>query len=166
MEKQARINMLVGSLTEKEQKLQEAEQQITDAENTITAIESGGATWVADQNTVHDYKTRMSDLTDLKSENDKLEARLNKWESATRAINELNTQITNNQNTLSTWDEDHTDRYTQLMAYWDMLETGRDFHTGKMYNWGTLKKSTAQKNFDNKKNTYIADYLAQYGRIA
>ena len=166
MEKQARINMLVGSLTEKEQKRQEAEQQLTDAENTIRAIESGGATWDADQDTVRDYEARMSNLTDQKSKNDQLEARLNKWDSATRAINELNKQITNNQNTLSTWDEDHNTKYTELMAYWDMLETGRDFHTGKMYNWGTLKKSTAQENFDNKKNTYIADYLAQYGRIA
>ena len=51
------------------------------------------------------------------------------------------------------------------MAYWDMLETGRDFHTGKMYNWGTLSKKKAQTEFDANKDTFIADYLQQYGRV-
>ena len=50
------------------------------------------------------------------------------------------------------------------MAYWDMLETGRDSHTGKMYNWGGrgLSAKKAQQRFDTQKQTYINDYLNNY----
>mgnify|MGYP003448431351 CR=1 FL=1 len=74
--------------------------------------------------------------------------------------------ITEKQDNLTNWDDEHNTKYTELMAYWDMLETGRDFHTGKMYNWGTLSKKKAQKDFDANKDTFIADYLQQYGRVS
>ncbi len=165
-EKEARIKQITETelIPKKDERLVALQEERSNR-NIVRTIERDPQ-WGAYQALVDSYNTDQTALQAEDQQNQLLENRLNKWDSATRAINELNTQITNNQNTLSTWDEDHNTKYTELMAYWDMLETGRDFHTGKMYNWGTLKKSTAQKNFDTEKNTYIADYLAQYGRIA
>lgn len=165
-EKEARIKQITETelIPKKDERLVALQEERSNR-NIVRTIERDPQ-WGAYQALERSYNTDLTALQAEDHQNQELENRLNKWDSATRAINELNTQITNNQNTLSTWDEDHNTKYTELMAYWDMLETGRDFHTGKMYNWGTLKKSTAQKNFDTEKNTYIADYLAQYGRIA
>ena len=159
-----RIEKLAQQIAEKEDKDQEVTAKGRDAWDIMKRIEKSGHLLYS-QRIVKDHDNRQSALSDLDSENTTLESRLSQWESATRAIEELNAQITEKQDNIANWDDEHNTKYTELMAYWDMLETGRDFHTGKMYNWGTLSKKKAQTEFDANKDTFIADYLQQYGRV-
>ena len=90
--------------------------------------------------------------------------RLNTWTDAKDTVQFLSDRITKRDEVLSHWDDNNKDRYKELMAYWDMLETGRGLHSGKMYNWGgyALSAKKAQQVFDTKKQSYIDNYLAGY----
>ena len=158
------VEKLSLPIAEKEDKLREARLKESKARRIIGVINAGGRL-PAFKHTVDNYNNRLSRLEARDQKNTILESRLSQWESATRAIEELNAQITEKQDNIANWDDKHNTKYTELMAYWDMLETGRDFHTGKMYNWGTLSKKKAQTEFDANKDTFIADYLQQYGRV-
>lgn len=158
------VEKLSLPIAEKEDKLREARLKESKARRIINVINAGGGL-PAYKHTVDNYNNRLSRLEARDQKNTTLESRLSQWESATQAIEELNTQITEKQDNLTNWDDEHNTKYTELMAYWDMLETGRDFHTGKMYNWGTPSKKKAQTEFDANKDTFIADYLQQYGRV-
>ena len=72
------------------------------------------------------------------------------FENATQTIQMLSDQITKQTNTLNNWDSNHQDKYRELMAYWDMLESGRDSHTGKMYSWTFGSAKDKQKKFTTK----------------
>ncbi len=165
-EQEARIKKLTEeSLIPAKDKLQEAEQNYTSNDTIVNNI-SADPNWAAYQSTVNTYNTDMSNLTAEQNECAQLQSRLDRWDSATASITELSNQITSNENALRTWDADHNTKYTELIAYWDMLETGRDFHTGKMYNWGTISKKQAQSDFNAQKATIVSDYLAAYGRLS
>lgn len=64
------------------------------------------------------------------------------------------------------WDKDHKNLYQELVAYWDMLETGRDSHTGKMYSWALGSKKLKQQAFSANANTYISNFMSSYGRAS
>ena len=115
--------------------------------------------WATQQQIVQDYNT---DKTRADAET----TRLNEWHSAAETIQELNQSITKRNDELSHWDDQHKDQYMELMAYWDMLETGRDSHMGKMYNWLPRGKKSAQSAFNNKKGAIINNYLNNYSYAA
>ncbi|MEE1029828.1 MAG: hypothetical protein UIC65_02280, partial [Alphaproteobacteria bacterium] len=99
--------------------------------------------------------------------NNRTELRLNTWTDANSTVQSLSQQIVRRDETLQHWDENHQDKYRQLMAYWDMLETGRDTHTGEMYNWfGRFSKKKAQQDFDAQKQNHINNYLNNYSYTA
>lgn len=60
-----------------------------------------------------------------------------------------------NEEKLNNWGQENIDVYKELMSYWDFLETGRDSHTGPLYDWSL-------GNAKNKKNT---DALAKLQRF-
>ncbi len=111
-------------------------------------------------------------LSSTKDINDRQQERINRFKDAKASLTELNNQITEHENELANWDANHKDKhiedYKELMSYWDLLETGRGTHMGKMYNWGRLGFSAenAQKKFDVKKPTIIANHLAGYSYAA
>ena len=111
--------------------------------------------WANQQTMVQTYNT---DRANANSEFN----RLNEWHSATEAIGELDQQIQKRNSELAGWDDKHRDQYMELMAYWDMLETGRDSHMGKMYNWLPRGKKAAQKSLDTQKGAIISNYLSGY----
>ena len=95
--------------------------------------------------------------------NHRVELQLNTWTEASNTVRNLSDNINRRDETLRNWDQNHQDEYRQLMAYWDMLETGRDTHTGEMYNWfGRLSGKQAQKDFDARKQNYINNYVNNY----
>ena len=99
--------------------------------------------------------------------NNRTELRLNTWTDANSTVQSLSQQIVRRDEMLQHWDENHQDKYRQLMAYWDMLETGRDTHTGEMYNWfGRFSKKKAQEDFDAQKQNHINNYLNNYSYAA
>ena len=96
---------------------------------------------------------------------DDLNTKINDFDNATERLKELNERIKKRDDTVNNWDKDHPDQYEYLMAYWDMLETGRDSHTGKFYSWmpGSAKKK--QDKFNQNKNAIFASYLNNYSMV-
>ena len=102
------------------------------------------------------------DITAKTKQMDRKIKKRQEFENATQSIQMLNDQITKQNDVLNNWDDNHKDKYRELMAYWDMLETGRDSHTGKMYSWMPGSAKNKQKNFNKKNpttNLSIADQI-------
>lgn len=102
------------------------------------------------------------DITAKTKQMDRKIKKRQEFENATQSIQMLNDQITKQNDVLNNWDDNHKDKYRELMAYWDMLETGRDSHTGKMYSWMPGSAKDKQKNFNKKNpttNLSIADQI-------
>ena len=102
------------------------------------------------------------DITAKTKQMDRKIKKRQEFENATQSIQMLNDQITKQNDVLNNWDANHKDKYRELMAYWDMLETGRDSHTGKMYSWTPGSAKDKQKNFNKKNpntNLSIADQI-------
>ncbi len=133
---------------------------INDAKTKKKAAENYKATYE------NDLLNHKGDLSALHTNKNALDKNIADYESAENAINELNQQIAKRDDTLRSWDDEHRDKYMELMAYWDMLETGRDSHMGKMYNWLPRGKKAAQKSFDAQKSAIISDYLSGYSYAA
>ena len=92
---------------------------------------------------------------------------LNDLVNGTETLNQLNALITQQENEILHWDENHTDKMEELVKYWNMLETGRNTKTGPMYNWfRNLSKKKAQKRFDNDKASIIAQYNTSHSIAA
>lgn len=129
---------------------------------TATTEERAASAALATANTA--YQNAERDYNSVRSANQTRDDKISEFEQANKRISELNEQINRRNEIVNTWDEKHKDKYKELMAYWDMLETGRDSHMGKMYNWGgrSLSAKSAQDKFDNKKQGYINDYLNNY----
>lgn len=92
-----------------------------------------------------------------------IEDRVARFKEARDAVEELNNRIDKRNQEIAQWDDKHKDQYMELMAYWDMLESGRDSHTGSMYKWGLLRSNKhSQKQFDKKKGNIISSNLSGY----
>lgn len=102
------------------------------------------------------------DITAKTKQMDRKIKKRQEFENATQSIQMLNDQITKQNDVLNNWYNNHKDKYRELMAYWDMLETGRDSHTGKMYSWTPGSAKDKLKNFNKKNpntNLSIADKI-------
>lgn len=167
MEKQLRIQNLTQQKMQKEAELNQANQRSLQVTTDINNI-INNPSWANDQQAVQRMQQREQAYQNRQTRNNTEESRLAQWKSATDNINELNTRIDKRREEIRTWDDNHKDKYMELMAYWDMLESGRDTHTGKMYNWGTraLSAKKAQKKFDAQKQQYIDEYLSNYAYAA
>lgn len=95
---------------------------------------------------------------------DQLGDPVHKFKNAKNRVDELNRQIDARNDEINNWDDKHTDKFQELMAYWDFLETGRNTHTGKMYSWTPGSAAKKQKKFNG--SARFQQYLAAYGRVA
>lgn len=166
-EKQARLQILTQQKMQKEDELNQVTQTLTQVSRDINNIITN-PNWTNDQQAVARMQRMEQAYQNRVSRNDVLDSRLTQWKSATENIAELSRSIDKRNEEISNWNENHKDKYMELMAYWDMLESGRDTHTGKMYNWGArgLSAKKAQKKFDTQKQRYINDYLSGYSYTA
>ncbi len=104
---------------------------------------------------------RYEDTTSRKKE------KIEQFKEAKTAIDEINKRIDKRNREIDQWDDKHKDQYRELMAYWDMLESGRDSHTGKMYKWDFLRSNKhSQKVFDGKKAQIISNFQSEYSYAA
>lgn len=95
---------------------------------------------------------------------DQLGDPVHKFKNAKNRVDELNRQIDARNDEINNWDDKHTDKFQELMAYWDFLETGRNTHTGNMYSWTPGSAAKKQKKFNGIAR--FQPYLAAYGRVA
>ncbi|MBQ8255605.1 MAG: hypothetical protein IJY99_01415 [Alphaproteobacteria bacterium] len=166
-EKQFRTNALLQQKIEMQNRRTEIAQELRQSRNNLNNI-TNNPNWANQQQAVTDMERRENDLQQEQDSLDDMKSRVKKYESAKNSIEELSEQISKRDEEIRDWDNNHKDQYKELMAYWDMLETGRNTRTGKMYNWGGrgLSAKGAQGKFDAKKQQYINDYLSNYSYTA
>lgn len=164
-EKDMRSQGLVQAKIQAEDQLAEMQQRQTAIPTELAQI-TGNPNWATDQRLVQQHEQEVQNYNDTVDQNNAQEDRIKKWKSATDSIDEINKRISERDEVMNKWDEDHKDKFMELMAYWDMLETGRNTHMGKMYNWKPIKAGNAQKKFDGQKQTIISDYLSGYSYAA
>lgn len=97
---------------------------------------------------------------------DTLETQINEFETATELVQEATSRITQRDEEMRTWDDKHKDNYKELVAFWDMLETGRNLHMGKFYSWSLGSAKNKQRAFDNVKIGMLNQYTAGYSLAA
>ena len=77
----------------------------------------------------------------------------------TETLTELNEQIARHQTEYDNWDANNSDIFEELVKHWNLLETGRNTHTGPMYNWFRhLSDKKAQKDLTARAPSIIAEY--------
>ena len=111
-----------------------------------------------------DFNTAQASYNTAQQLADQLGDPVHKFKNAKDRVDELNRQIDKRNSEIDNWDDKHKDKFQELMAYWDFLETGRNTHTGNMYSWGLGSAKKKQKNFNG--SALFQQYLAAYGRVA
>lgn len=93
---------------------------------------------------------------------DTLETQINEFENATELVQEATARITQRDEEMRTWDNKHKDNYKELVAFWDMLETGRNLHLGKFYSWSLGSAKAKQNAFNAVKVAQFNQYATNY----
>lgn len=137
--------------------LQHSQQQLLNNPDIQSAL-ANRPTYQADFNTAQASYNAAQQLAD------QLGDPVHKFKNAKDRVDELNSQIDKRNSEIDNWDDKHKDKFQELMAYWDFLETGRNTHTGNMYSWGLGSAKKKQKNFNG--SALFQQYLAAYGRVA
>ena len=164
----ALANNLMMKRMQAEQKIQQNDdeiQQITQERALIPAADLAHA-----RQHIAQYQTDMQNAQNIynaaQSNVDDLNTKIEDFDNATARIKELDERIKKRDDTVNNWDKDHQDKYQELMAYWDLLETGRDSHTGPMYSWALGNAKKKQDKFDKNKNVIFATYSNKYSMAA
>ena len=137
--------------------LQQQQQQLL-ANPDIQSALANRPTYQADFNTAQASYNTAQQLVD------QLGDPVHKFKNAKDRVDELNRQIDARNDEIDNWDDNHKDKFQELMAYWDFLETGRNTHTGNMYSWTPGSAAKKQKKFNG--SARFQQYLAAYGRVA
>ena len=146
----------------------QAEQQIQDINQQRAQIPAANLAHARQH--IAQYQTDMQNAQNIynaaQSNVDDLNTKIEDFENATARIKELDERIKKRNDTVNNWDKEHQDKYKELMAYWDLLETGRDSHTGPMYSWALGNAKKKQDKFDKNKNVIFATYSNKYSMAA
>lgn len=94
---------------------------------------------------------------------EEMQSKVDKFRTATRGLEELSELEDKRIAAERDFDDNYHDAYRELMAYWDMLETGRDSHTGNMYKWDLFRSNKhAQDNFNADRNAIAQAAINNY----
>lgn len=171
-EKRAKENELATKTTTVTNKMNEAAAKSTEYQTEtgqtwrtgIAATPTGHGAGYASAKSVVDAVTRQEALDQrYEDTTSRQKEKIEQFKDAKSALDEINGRIDKRNQEIDQWDDKHKDQYMELMAYWDMLESGRDSHTGSMYKWGLLRSNKhSQKQFDKKKGNIISSNLSGY----
>lgn len=180
----ARIDLLAEHMRQNDLKLAEYQQTIIDynlgaynpaltkrqAFSSTTAqtmlANIGGLSSAAFEAGVMDDFTRVDGLYDKADKDyqrivakiDRKERAISQFRSAQAEIKQLDDAMKERDKKARNWDKDHKNAYQELVAFWDMLESGRDSRTGSMYSWAPGSKKKKQQAFDANKQSIIDRY--------
>lgn len=171
-EKRAKENELATKTTTVTNKMNEAAAKSAEYQTEtgqtwrtgIAATPTGHGAGYASAKSVVDAVTRQEALDQrYEDTTSRQKEKIEQFKDAKSALDEINGRIDKRNQEIAQWDDKHKDQYMELMAYWDMLESGRDSHTGAMYKWGLLRSNKhSQKQFDKKKGNIISSNLSGY----
>lgn len=102
----------------------------------------------------------------IHSQNEQNAQKIQEFNDATQALKEIKARRERREKDMATWNKNNSDKFRELMAYWDFLETGRTSHMSKMYSWRLGTAKAAQTRFDKKKNDMFNKYLNDYQMAA
>lgn len=108
------------------------------------------------------FNTAEADYNAASTNTAQLSEPIQQFDEANQIIDEMNTRIQKRDDEISNWDDNHQDKYRELIAYWDFLESGRDSRTGRLYSWRPGSASKKQKKFDQKSGALFQQYLNRY----
>ncbi len=171
-EKRAKENELATKTTTVTNKMNEAAAKSAEYQTEtgqawrtgIAATPTGHGAGYASAKSVVDAVARQEALNQrYEDTTSRQKEKIEQFKEAKSALDEINGRIDKRNQEIDQWDDKHKDQYMELMAYWDMLESGRDSHTGSMYKWGLLRSNKySQKQFDKKKGNIISSNLSGY----
>lgn len=171
-EKRAKENELATKTTTVTNKMNEAAAKSAEYQTEtgqtwrtgIAATPAGHGAGYASAKSIVDAVTRQEALDQrYEDTTSRQKEKIEQFKDAKSALDEINGRIDKRNQEIAQWDDKHKDQYMELMAYWDMLESGRDSHTGAMYKWGLLRSNKhSQKQFDKKKGNIISSNLNGY----
>lgn len=160
----AQINGVTGAQYATQDELNKVQQYLYQLENGIVPAAAPTVSIPQTQAQIDALHQTALDKQTKQTQLDRKVKKRQEFSDGKNAIGMLSAQVQDRDQKLSEWDEKHQDKYRELMAYWDFLETGRDTHTGNLYSWRPGKASEKQKKFDG--NALFQQYLAAYGRAA
>ena len=140
--------------------------QLTLANNTLSREQANQRNLGPDVIKAKDeIETAQTNLDDAEKRFKDANKKIADYEKATKAIKDLESAITERDKKVDDFDKDNHNKYKELMAYWDFLETGRDHPFGRTYSQMPFRKvKKAQKNLNdaNKDNALFNAYLKKY----
>ena len=159
----ARRDMLNEQLKEHIKVYDDKSQEMTNIDNVHNSYtpQQKNADRLAEQQFTHAQNalnTATTDETNAKQSYDELNDRIQTFNDATAQIQELNTAITERNNALANWPEQHTNNVVILENYWNFLQD-------KTKTW-RLSQNRAQKSFDKNKQVMLQNYISQHGLAA
>jgi len=159
----ARRDMLNEQLKEHIKVYDDKRQEMTNIDNVHNSYtpQQKNADRLAEQQFTHAQNalnTATTNETNAKQSYDELNDRIQTFNDATAQIQELNTAITERNNALANWPEQHTNNVVILENYWNFLQD-------KTKTW-RLSQNRAQKSFDKNKQVMLQNYISQHGLAA
>ena len=134
----ARASMLVPKLDELKQQKQVKEKELTDLRDEHTAY-LGSSDYAKDKAQKKLFSDAEKDKEAAKGSYDNaqtnytnLEADINEYKATKKENESLDTEKETQQGIIDNWDRDHTDKYIELMSYWDTLESPLKVHSFRL----------------------------------
>ena len=102
--------------------------------------------------------TQLQTIGAKTAEYDTANTYLNDLVNATETLSALSDQLARHTEESRTWDDKHHDKVEELINYWNLLEKGRNTHSGPMFSWFGRKK-TQEKKFNNIKGVLLQNAM-------
>jgi len=162
-EKENRLNTIVASMRPKH-----AEYRAQTGQGWRSGLAGAhGAQYIASKAVLDRQEQEEQNYDNYVNATERKKEKVEQFKEAHDNLQEINDRIDKRNREMNEWDDKHTDQYKELMAYWDMLESGRDSHTGSMYKWGLLRSNKhSQSVFDKRKDAIIQRRLNNYQYVA
>ena len=158
------IQRQITDLQQQERDIQQSLSQLQQQQQQLSANPDIQSALASRPTYQADFNAAQASYNTAQQMADQLGDPVHKFKNAKDRVDELNRQVDARNDEIDNWDDKHKDKFQELMAYWDFLETGRNTHTGNMYSWTPGSAAKKQKKFNG--SARFQQYLAAYGRVA
>lgn len=153
-----RAEILRQELATKNQNLDNINQQMQDINDQYQTTGGIEATFQAAQQNLMQLRNQ---LGTERQQNAALDKNINNYDNANSVIETCQDAINARNQKYQEWDDNHKNRYMELMGFWDFLNTG---HTKNLFRISTKK---VQKKMDNGKMAQIyTDWMSDHSYAA
>ena len=130
--------------------------KIADAHNKMIALSNKKKAY---ESAEKGYKRAEVRYESFQEKHSKLNSNIEEFHRAKKEIDELNTNIDTRNAAMANWGKTNRNKVAELEDFWNFLQTG------KTRTWSFNTKA-AQKKFDDNKQDWFQNFVAQYGMAA